>query len=72
MLDLFITRAIFYKNFKVLRLNFIEQTASEKRLFSVFLIFFFYLTNRSILIFHVSICKYFDYLHFLYQIFSIQ
>ena len=28
--------------------------------------FFFYWTNRSILMFHVSFCRYFEYLHFFY------
>ena len=49
-LDMFvITRATFFENFKALRLNLNEQR--EKKLFSVVI---FYLTNRSVLMFHVN------------------
>jgi len=59
----------FYENFKALRLNLNEQIASEERPFLVIFIFFFYLNNRPILMLHVSFCRYFEYLHFSYQIF---
>jgi len=61
-------RATFYKNVEALRSNFNEQRASEKKSFSIAL-FFFLLNYRSIVMFHISFYKYFEYLHFSYQAF---
>jgi len=40
----------------------------KKDLFQCFLFFFYWI--KSILMFHLSFYRYFEYLHFLYQIFS--
>jgi len=45
-----IMKVTFYENFKALRFNFDEQRTSERRLFEMIFIFFFYLKNRPILI----------------------
>jgi len=66
-----ITRDTFYENFEALRLNLNEQRASEKKNFFIkrCFLFFFYWTNRSILMLQVSFYNYFEYLHFFIPIF---
>jgi len=46
-------KATFYENFEALCLNLNEQRANEKKPFW-WIFIFFYLTNRSILMFHIS------------------
>jgi len=61
-------RTTFYKNSKAL--CFKSRWTQNERKKAFFDVFNFFSTNRLILMFHVSFCRYFEYLHFLYRFFS--